>query len=93
MNRDSATTLGELMALMKKSTVTLRLHDPASSRDPTERDETPFVSVTADGKTWKQPIKRFMGDDHSKPWMIAEALDIAVDRVLRGNNPPEASED
>ena len=82
-------TIASLLILMEKGAVTLRLHDPATSRDPTERTEAPFVTVTGNGKTWRHPIEREFGASHSRPSEIALALGIAVDRVLRGDGPKQ----
>lgn len=80
---DPTTIVGGLIALMKRGAVTLRLHDPVASRDPTERDEIPYVSVTADGKTWAQPLRRPFGKFATTTEEIAGAIELAVDRVAR----------
>lgn len=80
---DPEQIVGCIMSMMERGAVTLRLHAPHESRDPTERTDVPFVSVTAGGKTWAQPIRRSLGKA-SSPHDVAEALGLAVGHFITG---------
>lgn len=75
-----------LMALMHRGRVSLDLSDPPPPAAPNYKSEVPCVRVTANGKTWQQPIRRGYGATQSTPEEIAEALSVAIERCIRGDN-------
>lgn len=72
--------LGAIIVLTKRGAVTISVYDPVrESESESERFDLPYVCVTADGETWRQPIRRRALALSSTPNEIADAIAIAID--------------